>query len=67
MSIEDKVKQHVDSGTSPAISVGLVDENGSKFLNYGEIKKESEIMPSNKTVYEIGQSQRHLLQHLQCC
>ena len=54
MTVEDIVKQHVDSGTSPAISVGLVDEHGSRFLNYGEVKKESGIVPTNKTVYEIG-------------
>ena len=54
MEIEDIVKRHVDSGTSSAISAGLVDENGSRFLNYGEIKKESGIAPINRTVYEIG-------------
>ena len=54
MEIESIIKQHVDSGTSSAISVGLVDENKTIFFNYGEIKKESGIIPNNKTVYEIG-------------
>ena len=54
MKIEDIVKRHVDSGTSSAISVGLVDENGSRFLNYGEVKKELRVVPTNRTVYEIG-------------
>ena len=54
MKIEQLIKQHVESGTSPGISVGLVDKNGVQFLNYGEIKKETGIIPANKTVYEIG-------------
>ena len=54
MEIESMINQHVESGTSSAISVGLVDENKTRFFNYGEIKKESGIVPTNKTVYEIG-------------
>ena len=54
MNIENLIKQHVNSGTSSAISVGLVDEEDIRFLNYGKITKESEVVPTNNTVYEIG-------------
>ena len=54
MKIEQLVKQHVKSGANPGISVGLIDENETKFFNYGEIKKESQILPTNKIVYQIG-------------
>ena len=54
MKIENIVKQHVDSGISSAISVGLIDKNGTRFLDYGEIKKESGITPTNETIYEVG-------------
>lgn len=54
MNIENLIKQHVNSGTSSAISVGLVDKDDIKFLNYGKITKESEVVPTNNIVYEIG-------------
>ncbi|MCV0366154.1 MAG: beta-lactamase family protein [Nitrosopumilus sp.] len=54
MAVEDIIKSHVDSGNSHAISVGLINGNETKFFNYGEIKKESKIAPTSKTIYEIG-------------
>jgi len=54
MKIEEIIKNHVTSGKSPGISVGLIYENGIQTFNYGEIEKKSNIVPTADTVYEIG-------------
>ncbi len=54
MSIESLLKQHVTSGKSPGISVGLINENGIQTFNYGEIEKKSNTEPTTDTVFEIG-------------
>ncbi len=54
MKIEEIIKNHVTSRKIPGISVGLIDKNGSRFFNCGEIKKESGIEPTSDTMYEIG-------------
>ncbi len=43
MKIEEIIKKHVKKSKIPGISIGLIDENGTQFFNYGEIKKESGI------------------------
>ena len=44
MTAESLIKQHVKKSKIPVISVGLIDENGTQFFNYEEIKKDSEII-----------------------
>jgi len=53
-SVIDIIKNHVISGKSPGISVGLIDKSGIQTFNYGEIEKKSNIAPTANTVYEIG-------------
>ena len=53
-TIKDIIKEHITSGKSPGISVGLINESGIQTFNYGEIKKESDIDPTPDTVFEIG-------------
>ena len=54
MEIKEIIKNHITSGKSPGISVGLINESGIQTFNYGEIKKESDIVPTPDTVFEIG-------------
>ncbi len=54
MSFDEIIKKHVKKSKIPGISVGLIDENGTQFFNYGEIKKESGVTPTSDTLYEIG-------------
>ena len=54
MKIEEIIKKHVKKSKIPGISIGLIDENGTQFFNYGEIKKESGIEPTPDTLFEIG-------------
>ncbi len=54
MNVEDLIKKHAKSKKILGISVGLIDKNGTRFFNYGEIKKKSGITPTADTIYEIG-------------
>jgi len=54
LKIEDNVKKQVTSGKLPGISVGFIDKNGTKFFNYGEIEKNSKVLPTEDTVFEIA-------------
>jgi len=54
LKIEDIIKKYVKKSKIPGISVGLIDKDGTQFFNYGEIKKESGIEPTNDILYEIG-------------
>ena len=54
MKLEELIENHVKDHKSHGISAVIIDDNGPKFFNYGEIKKDSGIIPTNKTVYEIG-------------
>ena len=53
-SVADIIKNHVTSGKSSGISVGLINKNDVQTFNYGEIKKESKCIPTADTVFEIG-------------
>ena len=54
MIAEDIIKKHVKKSKIPGISVGLISENETNLFNFGEIKKESGIIPTPDTLYEIG-------------
>ncbi len=54
IELEDIIKKHVKKSKISGISVGLINEEGIKTFNYGEVKKESEITPTSDTLYEIG-------------
>lgn len=47
------IKKHVKSNKVPGISVGLI-KGSEEFFNFGHIKKNSEIVPTKDTVFEIG-------------
>ena len=54
MKIEEIIRNHVTSGKSSGISVGIINESDIQTFNYGEIKKKSNIEPTVDTVFEIG-------------
>lgn len=54
MKPEELIKTHVKKSKIPGISVGLINENETRFFNYGEIKNESRIIPTPDTIFEIG-------------
>lgn len=54
LTIEELIKTHIKKSKITGISVGLIDNNGTQFFNFGEIKKESGITPTYDTLYEIG-------------
>ena len=54
MESKDIIKNHFKKSKIPGISVGLINEEGVKTFNYGEIKKDSGTTPTPDTLYEIG-------------
>ena len=54
MEKNEIIKKQVTSGKLPGISVGFIDKNGTKFFNYGEIEKNSKVVPTEDTVFEIA-------------
>jgi len=54
LTVDEIIKKHIKKSKIPGISIGLIDENGTQFFNYGEIKKGSGIEPTSDTLYEIG-------------
>lgn len=54
MEPEEIIKKHAKKSKIPGISAGLINEEGIKTFNYGEIKKDSGIEPTSETLYEIG-------------
>jgi len=54
MEKNEIIKKQVTSGKLPGISVGFIDKNGTKFFNYGEIEKNSKVLPTEDTVFEIA-------------
>lgn len=54
MKIEEIIENHVKSGKSTGISVGLIQKKEVQTFNYGEIAKKSNIKPTTDTVFEIG-------------
>ena len=54
MNFEGIIKNHVITGKSTGISVGVIKKEKTEFYNYGTIKKESDILPTRNTVFEVG-------------
>lgn len=54
METEDIIKKHVKKSKIPGISVGLISKTGTKVFNYGEIEKNSKVLPTEDTVFEIA-------------
>ena len=54
MEAEDIIKKHVKKSKIPGISVGLISKTGTKVFNYGEIEKNSKVLPTEDTVFEIA-------------
>ena len=54
MELEEIIKEHFKKTKLPGISVGLINEEGTSTFNYGETKKDSKIIPTSETIYEIG-------------
>jgi CubicO group peptidase (beta-lactamase class C family) len=52
--IEKVIQERVDGGYSVSIVVGVLDENGSKFYNYGRMAKNCTQDLNENTIYEIG-------------
>jgi D-alanyl-D-alanine-carboxypeptidase/D-alanyl-D-alanine-endopeptidase len=52
--IEKVIQERVDGGYSVSIVVGVLDENDSKFYNYGRKAKNSTQDVNENTIYEIG-------------
>lgn len=52
--IEKVIQKRVDGGYSASIVIGVLDENGSKFYNYGKTAKNSAKHVNENTIYEIG-------------
>ena len=44
----------VDNGWMTALSIGLIHPNGVEFYNYGSHSKETQRLPSEHSIYEIG-------------
>lgn len=54
MKIEETIENHVKSGKSTGISVGLIKKEKVQTFNFGEIEKKSNTKPTSDTVFEIG-------------
>ena len=54
LTTDEIIQKHIKKSKISGISIGLINENGTQFFNYGEIKKESGIKPTEDTLFEIG-------------
>jgi len=54
LNVEGLIKNHVISGKSLGVSVGIINEKEIQTFNFGEVKKNSNILPTSDTVFEIG-------------
>ncbi len=52
--VEQISKEIHDKYPNTAISIGLIDSGKQYFLNYGKIKRDSEVDVDENTIYEIG-------------
>lgn len=54
-AVRESVQPYLDDHYSAAITVGIVDENGSHVLGFGQLRqKDPDSRPDGKTVYQVG-------------
>ena len=54
LTVKTSIRQRVDYGYCAGISVGMVNDEGRTFFNYGQTSYESGTTPDENTLYEIG-------------
>lgn len=51
--VVNSIEKRIDYGINPSIAIGVIDENGTHFFNFG--KKSAQGLPVDEhTIYEIG-------------
>lgn len=49
----ESIEKRVEYGINPSIAIGIVDNKGTRFYNFGKVKKEGKEVDEH-TIYEIG-------------
>lgn len=52
--IEKTVKDYMQSPQNCGLSIGIYKDGKEYFYNYGEVKRDSKVMPTNASIFEIG-------------
>lgn len=51
--VVSSIEKRIDSGINPSIAIGVVDQNGTRFYNYGKTQEGGKPVDQH-TIYEIG-------------
>lgn len=54
LQVDSIAKVFLENNVFCGLSIGIYSNNKTNYYNYGEIKKGSHVLPSKKTIYEIG-------------
>lgn len=52
--VDSIAKTHMTNSKNSGLSIGIIQDGKTHFYHYGETKKESNNLPTNNTIYEIG-------------
>ena len=52
--LEENIRGRIAFGLNPGISIGIIDENGTRYYGYGGAALNFDSIPNKDTVYEIG-------------
>jgi len=52
--LEENIRGRIAFGLNPGISIGIIDENGTRYYGYGDTALNFNSIPNKDTVYEIG-------------
>lgn len=52
-AVTKNIEQRIADGTHPSIAIGIIDQSGPVYYNFGTTKKDGEKVDEH-TIYEIG-------------
>ena len=51
--VVDSIEKRIENGINPSISIGIIDEKGTRYYNFGKMSKDGQAVDQH-TIYEIG-------------
>ena len=51
--VVNNIQKRIENGSNPGISIGILDEKGAKYFNFGKVSKDGQPVDEH-TIYEIG-------------
>ncbi len=52
-NVVESIKKRIESGNNPSIAIGIIDEKGARYFNFGKMRKDGQAVDEH-TIYEIG-------------